>query len=301
MTTAPSSGRPSTSAPTSGRSSTSAPTSERSSTTAPEGLTLPRGGTTIFPTYRLVGYAGYPGSSALGRLGVGDLDARIREMEGMAEPYAHGRKILPVLELIATVVHPDPGTDGTYRSRIDNDVIKTYLAAARRHKALLLLNIQPGRADFLDEAKAYQKWLEQPDVGLALDPEWAVGPGQKPGTVFGSTTGAELDSVAAWTSRLVAAHHLPQKVIVYHQLHVSIVKKAGGLKQHPGIAMVASVDGIGNAAEKISTWKKVVAVKPSFVHPGFKLFFGEDRQHGSLMTAGQVMALKPTPEYVLYE
>nr|WP_284288695.1 hypothetical protein [Angustibacter aerolatus] len=58
----------------------------------------PRGGTTLFPRYRLVGYSGAPGSKAFGRLGVGDLDERVDEIERRARPYADGRTVLPVLE-----------------------------------------------------------------------------------------------------------------------------------------------------------------------------------------------------------
>ena len=65
--------------------------------------------------------------------------------------------------------------------------------------------------------------------------------------------------------------------------------------------MVASVDGIGSPGAKTATWKKVIGVTPKVVHPGFKLFYVEDRQHGPLMTPAQVLALNPTPEYVLYE
>ena len=70
------------------------------------------------------------------------------------------REILPVLEVITTVVQGNPGPDGRYRFRISDEQIATYLAAARKHKALLLLNIQPGRSEFLPEAKAYEKWLQ---------------------------------------------------------------------------------------------------------------------------------------------
>jgi hypothetical protein len=41
---------------------------------------------------------------------------------------------------------------------------------------------------------------------------------------------------------------------------------------------------------------------PTFVHAGFKLFFTEDRRHGGrLMSPQEVLALKPRPEYVMYE
>src|SRR6266498_2236415 len=164
----------------------------------PAAIELPRGGRTIFPRYRLVGYAGSPFSPALGRLGIGGLDARGRELERQARLYEQNREILPVFELIATMATAFPGKGRLYRTRIDDATIRRYLAAARRNRALLLLNIQPGRADFLAEVRAYERWLREPDVGLALDPEWAVGPRQVPGRVYGRTTGAELDGVARY-------------------------------------------------------------------------------------------------------
>ena len=286
-------------------SATATPPSATTQTPTPTQTTplleLPRGGRQIFPAYRLVGFSGAPNSPALGRLGIGDLDDRVKEIEKVGAAYAKGRTVLPVLELITTVVDGYPGRDGLYRHRQSPEVIRTYLEAARRHKALLLLNIQPGRAHFMDEVKAYEPWLREPDVGVALDPEWAVGPGQVPGRVFGRTTGAELDAVAAYLSALVAQEGLPEKVMVYHQLHTSIVRTPSALRAHPGVAMVASVDGIGSPGAKTATWKKVIGVTPKVVHPGFKLFYVEDRQHGPLMTPAQVLALKPTPEYVLYE
>ena len=265
--------------------------------------TLPRGGRDVFPRFRLVGYAGLTGSPALGRLGTGALDQRVREMESRAKPYAaDGRTILPVMEVIATVVQGSPGRDGKYRTRISDGQISTYLKSARKHRALLLLAIQPGRADFLDEVQHYQKWLVQPDVGVALDPEWAVGKGQRPGRVYGHTTGTELDSVASYLSGLVAEHDLPEKVMVFHELAPFIVTGESKLRARPGVAMVKSVDGIGSPAAKINTYKVVNADTPTFVDPGFKLFYTEDKQTGKrLMTPKEVLALKPRPSYVLYE
>jgi len=269
---------------------------------SPEPPSLPRGGRTVFPAYRLVGYSGGPGSAAFGRLGVGDLDQRVTEIEALGRTYADGREPLPVLELIAVVAQPRPGRDGRYRVRIGADVVERYLAAARRHRALLLLNVQPGRARFLDELRALERWLAEPDVGVALDPEWAVRSGQVPGRVFGHTTGAELDGVAAYLAGLVGAHDLPEKVLVVHQLRADIVTGFAALRPRAGVAVVQSVDGIGPPAAKVGTWTRVVAGRPPGVRPGFKLFFGEDAGHGSrLMTPAEVLALRPTPEYVLYE
>ena len=268
----------------------------------PAELTLPRGGRTVFPRYRLVGYSGVTGAKTLGRLGTGPLDQRVKEMERRAKPYTAGREIMPVLEIIATVVQGSPGGDGKYRTRMPDKQIETYLKSARKHKAILLLNIQPGRSEFLTEAKAYEKWLKQPDVGVAVDPEWAMDKGQVPGRAYGHTTGQELDEVASYLAGLVKRNDLPEKVMVYHQVSVSVVRKESGLKKHAGVAVVKSVDGLGPPGPKINTYRVVNESTPSHVHPGFKLFYTEDRRdNGRLMTPKEVLALKPRPEYVLYE
>jgi hypothetical protein len=264
-------------------------------------LQLPRGGRTIFPDYRLVGFAGHPHSEALGRLGIGNLDDRAKEIEKIAAPLAGGRKVLPVLELIATVVQGSPGRDGTYRVRGSDAVIAEYLAAARKVHGILLLDIQPGRSDFLTEVKYYEKWLKEPDVGVALDPEWAMGPGQVPMRVFGHTTGKEIDAVARYLSGLVKSGDLPEKVLVFHQLAPSVVRSEKDIRPHQGVVIIKSVDGIGNRAMKVDTYRRLTRALPKAVHVGFKLFYDEDRRYGKLMTPAQILALKPRPEYVLYE
>jgi hypothetical protein len=256
----------------------------------------------VFPRYRLVGYAGVTGAPTLGRLGTGPLNQRVAEIESRAKPYAAGREILPVVEVIATVVQGSPGRDGKYRVRLSDAQIAAYHKAARTHRAVMLLNLQPGRSEFLTEAKAFEKWLKQPDVGVALDPEWAMDRGQRPGAAFGHTTGAELDGVAGYLSGLVKRYGLPQKVMVYHLVARSVVRQESGLKAHDGVVMIKSVDGLGHPGPKKNTYRVVNKSTPKFVHAGFKLFFTEDRRHGGrLMSPREVLALKPQPEYVMYE
>ena len=264
--------------------------------------TLPRGGRRVFPRFRLVGFCGLPGAAALGRLGIGSLRDRVADVERMAGRYGVDREPLPVLELIAVVVQGSPGPDGTYRTRVPPQVIRQHLVAARQGGALLLLNVQPGRARFLDEVRALEPWLREPDVGVALDPEWAIGPGQVPGKVFGQVAGSELDAVAGYLSGLVVRGDLPEKVMVVHQLAPPIIRGQAALRDHPGVAVVKSVDGIGPAAAKVDTWRRLVSGMPAVMHPGFKLFFDEDARGGSrLMSPDQVLALTPRPEYVMYE
>jgi hypothetical protein len=248
----------------------------------------------------LVGFCGAPGSKALGRM-TGDLDAASRELRRRIRDFPALRPITPVVELIATTVHPTPGADGMYRSRCSDETVREYLDAARALNGLLLLNIQPGRADFLPEVQAYERWLTEPDVGVALDPEWAVEPGVVPGRKFGRTTGSELDGVARYLGDLAGAHRLPAKVMIYHQVAASIVRDEDELRAHPGVSVVKVVDGIGSAADKKATWKTLMKTKPEHARAGFKLFFDEDTRHAALMTPADVLSLNPTPSYVLYE
>ncbi len=249
----------------------------------------------------LVGFCGAPGSPALGRM-TGDLAAAGRELRQRIRAFPAGRPVTPVVELIATTVHRSPGEDGMYRSRCAEETVRDYLDAARALNGLLLLNIQPGRADFLPEVQAYERWLTEPDVGVALDPEWAVEPGVVPGKKFGRTTGDELDGVARYLGGLAEAHRLPAKVMVYHQVASSVVRDEELLLAHPGVAPVKVVDGIGSAAAKKATWKTLMTTRPDHVRPGFKLFFDEDTRRGAaLMTPAEVLALTPVPAYVVYE
>jgi hypothetical protein len=291
-----------TTAPSSQSVSPTPTPTPRPSTTQPSQATLPRGGREVFPRYRLVGYAGVTGASTLGRLGTGPLNQRVAEIERRAKPYAAGREILPVVEVIATVVQASPGRDGRYRVRLTDAQISAYHKAARKHRAVMLLNLQPGRSEFITEVKAFERWFREPDVGVALDPEWAMDPGQRPGGAYGHTTGAELDEVSRYLAGLVKRHDLPEKVMVYHQVARSVVRKESGLKDHDGVVVVKSVDGLGPPGSKINTYRVVNKTTPKFVHAGFKLFFTEDREGGGrLMTPKEVLALKPRPEYVIYE
>jgi hypothetical protein len=119
---------------------------------------------------------------------------------------------------------------------------------------------------------------------------------------LGSTSGAVVVGVARYLDGLVRAHRLPQKVLVVHQLNPRIVTGWGALRERPGVAVVKSVDGIGSPGAKVSTWRRLVRDLTPALHPGFKLFFDEDVETGRrLMTPREVLALRPRPEYVLYE
>jgi hypothetical protein len=259
---------------------------------------LPRGGRKILPEFRVVAYYGAPQAAGLGALGIGSPDSAARKLERAAKPYARKtRPILPALELIVTVANRDPGADGMYRTRQSNAVIRRYLRAARRHKMLLILDIQPGHSDFFTETTRLERWLREPDVGLALDPEWRMPGGQVPGTVIGSVGAREVNATSAWLSQLIARRDLPDKLFLVHEFTSSMVDEAA-LKLRGNLDMVLNIDGFGGRAIKEAKYHEFMRTVPAGMHQGFKLFYEEDT---GLMTPRQVLRLRPPPDVVVYE
>jgi hypothetical protein len=263
----------------------------------PAPVQLPRGGRSILPEFRVVAYYGAPQSRELGALGIGSPNGAARRLVRQADPYGRKRRpILPALELITVIANADGGDDGKYRSRQKDAVIARYLRAARRAHALLLLDIQPGRSDFFTEATRLKKWLEEPDVGLALDPEWRVRAGEVPGQIIGHVDAREVNATSAWLAQLVAREKLPEKLFVIHQFTDDMVDERA-LNPREGLATVLNVDGFGNQAVKKAKYRDFTRQAPDFYH-GFKLFYEED---ADMMRPAEVMRLHPRPVLVVYE
>jgi hypothetical protein len=259
---------------------------------------LPRGGRTILPGKRVVAFYGAPQDRELGVLGIGSPRLAARKLERQARPYARpGRPVLPAFELIAAIVTGEAGDGGDHSIRQEPATIRRYLRTARAHKMLMLLDIQPGYAPFLQEAQALEHFLKEPDVSLALDPEWSMDPPQLPGQEIGSTDAATINEVSRYLSAIVRRYDLPQKLLVVHRFTGDMIQAEHDLERHPGVALVVNVDGFGDQPNKISKYHEFTQdLRRRF--NGFKLFYEEDV---NLMKPKQVLRLNPQPDLVVYE
>lgn len=258
---------------------------------------LPRGGRSIFPESRVVAFYGAPQDDELGVLGIGTPTRAARKLATVTKQYGRrSRPAIPAMELIAVVAAAHPGEGDRYNLRQPDAVIERYLKAARKAKALLLLDIQPGHADFLDEAMRLEKWLKEPDVGLALDPEWAT-PGAVPGTKIGTVDAKVVNAVSAWLDRIVQRGDLPQKLFVVHHFTGDMITNRQRLKQRDGLEITLNVDGFGDRPNKLAKYRAFTSHAVRF-HDGFKLFYKEDT---NLMSPGAVLDLRPPPDFVVYE
>lgn len=260
---------------------------------------LPRGGRTIFPKHLVVMHYGTAGSGSLGVLGEGTPTQAAAGLEKVAKTWApvSGRPVLPAFELITTVAQGSPGKDGDYSEPLADADVQRYLDAARKAKMLVVLDIQPGRAEFLAQVKKYEKFLLQPEVGIALDPEWKLTPTQRPLQQIGKSSAAKVNEVSAYLAKLVADNDLPEKIFIVHQFKANQFKDRPKIVDRPGLATVLHVDGFGTQGQKFDTYGVLASRNKQFVN-GFKLFLDEDTD---LLTPRETMAIRPRPELISYQ
>lgn len=254
------------------------------------------------PGELIVAFYGHAKTDVLGVLGEGTPQQALARLNQQAEPYRlsqqrdDARPIVPAFELIATLVTAAPGGDGLYRSRTQHDLIQPYLDTIRAANGYLILDLQPGRADLEDEARFYGPLLLNPEVGLALDPEWKVGPGETPKGRVGAVEASEINRVTAYVSDLVIANNLPSKIVIVHIFKASMVRNPELIVNRPGVRIIFQADGEGGPAAKAADYNNLI---PDRFGQGFKVFYDED---SPTLSPDQVLTLlDPDPAYVSYQ
>ncbi len=247
---------------------------------------------------RFVAHYGSSATPLLGVLGEGTVaDSARRVAARAAEWDGFGLPTVPAAEFIATIANASPGPQGDWSVRIPHNEIRPYIEAMRSVGGITVLDLQPGRSDFLTQAKEYEALLLEPDVHLALDPEWRMQPGQIPARVIGSVDAAEVNAVTAWLDALVAANDLPPKLVIIHQFTPFMVTNRDRLAPRDNLTMLIHIDGFGSPEAKVSRVNELRPTPP--IRLGFKLFLDEDTR---LMAPAEVIErLAPDPIYVSYQ
>lgn len=269
--------------------------------TASTGVMLPGGGQVVFPYRRMVALYGHPGDTILGSLGEQPLGAAIVRAKKVAASYASLTKqpVVPVFEIITTVASASAGSDGNYSNEVPLAKLRPWVKAAGDAGIYVILDLQPGRTDFLTQAKLYTEFLKLPYVGLALDPEWRLKPGQRHMVQIGSVPAAEINATSAWLAELTAEQHLPQKVFVVHQFRLDMITDRATLNtSHDELQMVIHVDGFGSPSQKLDTWRAIRSSAPANIWWGWKNFYDEDTP---TFTPAQTNALRPSPVLITYQ
>jgi hypothetical protein len=258
----------------------------------------------ILPRRRIVAYYGNPLSRNMGILGELPPDQMLRRLSSEVTQWERadpGTPVQPALHMIAVVAAGDSGADGKYRIRQPSRAIERVLDWAEGANAIVFLDIQPGRSTVQAELPRLLPYLTRPDVHLALDPEWAMGPTGIPGRAIGSLDVSAINHAIGALAQLVEEHDLPPKVLVVHRFTQAMVRNLDRLDSDPRVQVVLNMDGWGPPATKISSYRSFVAPAPVEFR-GFKLFYKNDRLGDSrLMTPAEILQLSPAPIYIQYQ
>lgn len=265
------------------------------------GLQLPGGGQLLFPTHTIVAMYGTPGSSSLGVLGEQPLAASIERAREHASRYEGltDSHILPAFEIITTVAAAQAGADGDYSNEIDIATLRPWVEAAGAAGLYVVLDLQPGRTDFLTQARKYEELLLMPWVGLALDPEWRLKPNERHLVGIGSVSAAEVNSVSDYLAELVRDNNLPPKLFVLHQFRLDMLENREQITvDRDEVTVLIHVDGQGSQPAKQDTWAWLRRDAPH-VAWGWKNFYDEDLP---VLTAEQtIQQVSPLPELITYQ
>jgi len=262
---------------------------------------IPGGGLLLFPGRRLVALYGNPLTTALGVLGEQDPAAGLARLNQLSTGYdADGLIILPTFEIIATVAAGDAGNDGDFSNEMPIDLLRSWVDFAGANGMYVLLDLQPGRSDFLSQARLYEELLLEPHVGLAIDPEWRLGPDEFHLEQIGSVEAAEVNEVVRWLAALTRDHALPQKMLLLHQFQDEMLPNRDQIEAPPELALVIQMDGLGTIPEKNTSWARTTATwEVDQFEYGWKNFFDEDIP--GPLGPQDILQLVPSTVYISFQ
>ena len=271
--------------------------------TARTAVEMPGGGTSPFPGRHMIALYGHPSGPALGMLGEQPPAQAVARLKKYVEQYQAVMKdqtVIGAFEIITTVASAGAGKDGDYSYETPIEELEPWVKAAEDAGFYVVLDLQPGRTDFLTQAKLYEPLLKRPTVGLALDPEWRLKPNEKHLVSVGQVGVDEVNKVGAWLADLVKANKLPPKVLTLHQFQVRMITDRQRLDtSRYEVQYLVHVDGQGGQAAKQGTWGVLKKNLPPRVYMGWKNFEHEDKP---MLTPAQTIAqVHPTPFFISYQ
>jgi hypothetical protein len=261
----------------------------------------------ILPNKRVIAFYGNPLSKRMGILGEIPPDQMLAKLDGVVKEWAEAdpeTPVQPALHFIAVVAQGAPGKDGKYRLRMDSSLIEQVYGWAQKRDALLFLDIQAGFSTVQEELPRLMKFLERPNVHLGLDPEFYMHydkEGVPPGKKIGTLSSADINWTIRQLSELSEKKGIPPKVLVIHRFTRPMVRGYKEIKLDPRVQIVMHMDGWGAPWLKFDSFKDYVIDEP-VQFTGFKLFYKNDTKKGDkLLTAGELVQLKPRLVYIQYQ
>lgn len=257
----------------------------------------------LLPFNRIIAYYGNLYSKNMGVLGEYPEDEMLDRLSAEVSKWQAAdpsTPVIPALHYIAVVAQGGTGKDGMYRTRMPDSEIDKVLVMAKKINGIVFLDIQLGQSNVQTEVPLLEKYLKLPQVHLGIDPEFAMGPGQRPGTVIGTLDAADINFAANYLSGIVKQNNLPPKILVIHRFTEAMVTNYQNIIPLPEVQIVMDMDGFGSQASKLNTYKQYIYKQP-VQFTGFKLFYKNDIANGPMLTPTQILNLTPIPSYIQFQ
>jgi hypothetical protein len=260
----------------------------------------------VLPFNRIIAYYGNLYSVKMGILGElpeAEMTARLKGEVAKWTKADPEFPAVPALHYIASVAQGDGGKDGKFRYRMPFAQIDKVIAMAKKINALVFLDIQVSLSNLQTELPLLEKYLSMPNVHLGIDPEFSMKTGAKPGTVIGTFDAVDINYACDYLTSLVKKYNLPPKVLIVHRFTRKMVTNADKIKTRPELQIVMDMDGWGEKARKISTYRLFIQPEP-VQFTGFKIFYKNDTKRVNKpreMQPEDVLPLRPRPIYIQYQ
>lgn len=247
----------------------------------------------------LVTWYGNPHTARMGVLGAASGAERAAALRKQADAYQPltTKKVVGAYHVVAVVAQPHAGADQKWRRRESHTLIRALLQEARANGFLLVLDIQPGRSAPVEEVAFLRPLLEEPDVHLAIDPEFTMDDGCVPGRLIGHLHAADVNRAIDLLQEIVASRGLPPKLLILHQFTVHMLPDKAAIRSTAAVDVILDMDGFGPQSLKISSYRTVMRQHP-LEFPAIKMFYKQDT---GLFSPQQVMQLRPAPALVVYQ
>jgi len=254
-------------------------------------------------THRVVSYYGNPLAPQMGVLGEYPPDEVIRRLRAQAaayQPLSPDRTVVPAIHFIYAVAQEQPGSDGSYLLRMDDDLVWQWVQLTRDNGLLLFLDIQLGRSTIDREFAHVAPFLTEPHVHLAIDPEFAWGPDEYPLVDIGHIDASVVNRAQQLLEDLIIKNHLPNKILIVHQFRPDMLTNKASIIPSDRVETVIDADGFGPRGVKLGQWNSVIR-DDHVQRAGIKLFYKHDAELDRLMTEAEVMQLTPAPVVIIYQ
>ena len=258
----------------------------------------------LLPEKRILCYYGNPNSTRMGILGEFPKDEMLRRLRQEVTNWNNAdpeHPVQPCLHMVAVVAQGESGTSGHYRSIMRDTTVKEVHSWAKEAGGIFIVDIQTGTDQLQNILPRFEWILKEPDVHLAVDPEFMMKGGQKPGTKIGTMDAADVNYATAELARIVRENNLPPKVLVLHRFTRNMLTNTDQIKLRPEVQIVIDMDGWGAPWLKRDSYRDYVVSEP-VQYTGFKLFYHNDTKKGDpLMTPADLLKLEPKPMYIQYQ